>query len=59
MKVGKGTNPKKEWHSSSSKIGMGDFYGSGIKQNVGRVRVDYLNNPSPSKKSIKRPKSLA
>jgi len=51
--------PKKEWHASSSKIGMGDFYGSGIKQKVGRFREDFMSNPTPAKKLGKPPRSLA
>ncbi len=51
--------PKKEWHASSAKVGMGDFYGTGIKQKVGRVREDYMSNPISNKKMGKPPKSLA
>lgn len=48
---------KKESHVISSKFGMGDFYGTGVKQKIGRLREDYM---TPSiKKTIKRPKTLA
>lgn len=57
MKKNSLLKPKKESHASSSKIGMGDFYGTGVKQNVGHVREDYMTNIS--KKSVKRPKTLA
>lgn len=47
-------------HTSNSQMGMGDFYGSGIKQKVGRVREDYINMPSKKTNNIKKPpKSLA
>jgi len=49
---------KKEWHAASSKIGMGDFHGSGIKQKVGRLRESYVDIQKPN--SLKKPpKSLA
>jgi len=58
MKAVKGIKPKKEAHTSSSKIGMGDFYGSGVKQKTGRVRESYMEAGKPS--NLKRPpKSLA
>lgn len=58
MKPLKGTKPKKEWHASSSKLGMGDYYGSGVKQKIGRVRESYVDAGKPS--NLKRPpKSLA
>lgn len=49
----------KQAHTSNSKSGMGDFYGSGIKQKVGKMRDDYVNMPIKSKKMGKPPKSLA
>jgi len=50
----------KEWHTSNSKIGMGDYYGSGIKQKQGRIRDDYMGATSMTPKALKKPpKSLA
>ena len=50
----------KTWHGSNSQIGSGDYYGTGVKQKVGRMREDFLSNtPMPSKKVGKPPKSLA
>lgn len=47
-------------HTSKSKIGMGDHYGSGIRQKVGTIKRDYLNSSeSLSKKYGKPPRSLA
>ncbi len=47
-------------HTANTKFGMGDNYGSGIKQKVGRVREDTMGmmNVTPKKLS-KPPKSLA
>lgn len=49
------------WHVSKSKKGMGDGYGSGIKQKVGRIvdmyPVEGFNQPAKNKG--KPPKSLA
>ncbi len=46
-------------HTPKSQIGMGDYYGTGIKNKVGKVReiigVDKISN----KKLGKPPKSLA
>ncbi len=50
--------PLKNAHTSNSKVGMGDSYGTGIKAKMGKMRVDYINMPSvKSKKSP--PKALA
>lgn len=47
-------------HTSDSKIGMGDFYGSGIRQKIGRVRDSFTEAPTLNKKKLKTPpKSLA
>lgn len=59
MKASKSLKRTKEAHASPSKVGSGDYYGSGIKQKVGIIRDDYLNNPVPAKKMKKPPKSLA
>lgn len=49
----------KESHVAPTKYGMGDYYGSGIKQKVGRIRDDYISKPISSSKLGKPPKSLA
>lgn len=51
---------KKESHSTNRKLGMGDFYGSGMKNPIGKMRSDSPGNRpvSPSKLG-KPPKSLA
>jgi hypothetical protein len=50
-----------EAHQAHTKYGMGDYYGTAIRNPVGRVREDYLNNPVKGKlgKLGKPPKSLA
>lgn len=56
----KNNKPSKEWHSANQKFGMGDFYGTAIKQKVGRVREDYMGTTPIKPKGIKTPpKSLA
>ncbi len=49
----------KEAHTAPTKYGMGDYYGTGIKQKMGKVRDTYLDNKISSKKMGKPPKSLA
>ena len=49
----------KEAHVSNTKMGMGDFYGSAIKNPMGRMRDGMgMKNITP-KKLKKPPKSLA
>jgi hypothetical protein len=51
---------KKEWHAPTTKYGMGDYYGQGIKAKVGRIRDDSMGMVDmPSKKLKVPPKSLA
>lgn len=49
----------KNAHTSNSKIGMGDNYGSGIKNKMGRSRDVMGMKPLSQKKLGKPPKSLA
>ncbi len=56
MKPLKRTN---EAHTANTKFGSGDYYGTGIKQKVGRMREDYMSNPISPKKMGEPPKSLA
>jgi hypothetical protein len=51
--------PAKEWHSSNQKFGMGDYYGSGIKNPMGRIRENMIMQPVKPSKIKKPPKSLA
>jgi hypothetical protein len=52
---------KKEAHVANTKFGMGDFYGSGIRNKTGRMRDSFTPGQVPvSKKGLKKPpKSLA
>lgn len=60
MKTHKSLKRSPEAHVCNTKYGMGDYYGTGIKQPIGRVRADFTTgNPSTSKKMGKPPKSLA
>ena len=59
MKNSKSVKRTKEWHASPSKYGMGDYYGTGIKQKVGRVRDNSMGlNPVSEKKLKIPPRSL-
>jgi hypothetical protein len=50
----------KEWHASKSKVGMGDYYGQGIKQKTARIRDMSVGPISMTNKALKKPpKSLA
>lgn len=54
------TKKTKEWHSSPNKIGMGDYYGTAIKQKTARLRDTYSEiSPMTNKKMGTPPKSLA
>lgn len=51
--------PSRNAHTADTKFGMGDYYGSGVRQNVGKLRDTFINNPVKSKSLKKPPKSLA
>lgn len=53
------TTKHKEAHTFNVKKGMGDYYGTGIKAKVGRMRDGLGQIPVPTKKLSKPPKSLA
>lgn len=57
----KGGPHKGDWHVSNTSMGMGDYYGTGIKQQVGKVRDSYtpMAKPATLKQLKKPPKSLA
>ena len=42
-------------HTANTKYGMGDNYGTGIRQKVGKIRVDSMDSQVLSKKKIKTP----
>jgi hypothetical protein len=50
-----------DFHCSRSSLGMGDYYGSGLRQKLGRVRESYYSesNPTPPSKLKIPPKNLA
>lgn len=57
--TGKGIKPPKTAHTSNSKKGMGDYYGSGVVNKTGRM-IEGMGRPTLTKKQIgKPPKSLA
>ncbi len=59
MKAKTKTN-RKQAHTPKSPKGMGDYYGTGVKAKVGKMREDSLGmNSVPSKKLLKPPRSLA
>jgi len=52
--------PLKNAHTPNTKYGMGDYYGTGVKQKLGRVRDDTIGMIRISRKGLKTPpKSLA
>jgi hypothetical protein len=47
-------------HTANTKYGMGDYYGTGIKAKLGRVRDDTMGMIAQNPKRLKKPpKSLA
>jgi hypothetical protein len=42
-------------HTANTKYGMGDNYGRGVKQKLGRVREDTVGMVKLSKKQLKTP----
>ncbi len=46
-------------HTSTKKKGMGDYYGSGVKNPMGRSIDVFAEKPSKNKDLGKPPKSLA
>lgn len=50
----------KEAHTDNTRFGMGDFYGSGVKAPMGKMRGDSVGYRPVSKKELgKPPKTLA
>ncbi len=48
-----------ESHTSRTKMGMGDYYGTGITAKIGRQRGGGIEVPVPTKKLRNPPKSVA
>jgi len=44
-----------ESHTSPTRFGMGDYYGSGVKQKMGRMRDDTLGYIPVSKRQMGTP----
>jgi hypothetical protein len=59
LKPKKGLKPLKQAHSSDSKVGMGDSYGTGIKQKVGKAKEIMGQSPMMPKKFGVPPKKMA
>lgn len=59
MKSAKPKTKRNQAHTSKSPKGMGDYYGSGIRQKIGRIRDSYLSNEIKGKDLGKPPRSLA
>lgn len=59
MKIKRAKNP--EAHSDPKLTGMGDYYGTGIKQKMGKVVDSYIPQIRKGSKAAlkKAPKSLA
>ena len=59
MKTAKTGKKVQEAHVSNTKYGMGDYYGTGIKQKMGTIRDGLGIVQTPPAKLRKPPKSLA
>ncbi len=55
----KKTKSYKQAHTANTKYGMGDYYGTGIKAKVGRIREGMGMAPLSKKQIGTPPKSLA
>lgn len=44
-----------DWHVSHTSMGMGDYYGTGVKQKLGRVRDDSMGMMAITPKKLKTP----
>lgn len=57
--VNKG-KPSADWHCSRDSAPMGDNYGTGVKNKIGKMRSDSVGIVPVSKKGLNRPpRSLA
>jgi hypothetical protein len=57
--TGKPKNVSGDWHVSHTSMGMGDYYGTGIKAKLGKARDVTGMGKTPPNKLKKPPKSLA
>ena len=57
--VPKGTKQGHAAHTAKTPYGMGDYYGSGIRNKIGSIRDSSVMNPIPKGKLGNPPKSLA
>lgn len=46
-------------HTSPNKLGMGDHYGSGVRNKIGKIRDNFPTIETAPKRIGKKPKSLA
>jgi hypothetical protein len=44
-----------DWHVSHTSMGMGDYYGQGIKAKIGKMRGDSMGMIAASPKRLKTP----
>ncbi len=59
MVKAKRTVAKYEAHTAKTKYGMGDNYGTGVKQKMGKMRSDSVGmRPVTKKQLVTPPKSL-
>ena len=54
----KSTKPSKNAHTANTKYGMGDNYGTGVKQKLGKIVKNMGVKPISNKKLKNPPKSL-
>ncbi len=63
LKGAHNANTKKssgDWHVSNTSMGMGDYYGTGIRAKLGKMREDSMGMIEVTPKKLKTPpKSLA
>lgn len=52
-------DPYANGHTAKTKYGSGDFYGTGVRQKVGKSRMSYVNPPLSKSALKKPPKTLA
>lgn len=56
----KNSTKYKQAHTDNTKYGMGDYYGTGIKAKIGKMRDDSVGMVILDKNQLKKPpKSLA
>lgn len=56
--MAKSTKKPKFFHTPNTSNGMGDYYGTGIKNPTGKIR-SFMAEPLTTKIKAKRPKALA